>query len=205
MSTSGPVASLIARHLELRRSLGFLLKGSEYALNEFDRYLARSFPQVKMVTREMITGYLQTLSHLDLSTLRDRITHLRQFCRFMFQLDPETYIPGRNLIPHVQSHRRHHIYAEEETKMLIEAALALSPPDSLRPHTYATIISLLWVSGIRIGEALRLNLQDVDAEGVDLARRAAACSSDDARLRGEETCPKNERRRTSRPGSQSIK
>ena len=164
MSTSGPVASLIARHLELRRSLGFLLKGSEYALNEFDRYLARSFPQVKMVTREMITGYLQTLSHLDLSTLRDRITHLRQFCRFMFQLDPETYIPGRNLIPHVQSHRRHHIYAEEETKMLIEAALALSPPDSLRPHTYATIISLLWVSGIRIGEALRLNLQDVDAE-----------------------------------------
>jgi integrase len=34
----------------------------------------------------------------------------------------------------------------------------------LRPHTYATLIGLLWVSGLRVGEAIRLNLEDVDRE-----------------------------------------
>jgi site-specific recombinase XerD len=41
-------------------------------------------------------------------------------------------------------------------------ARQLTPSDSLRPHTYVTIIGLLWVSGLRIGEVLRLNLEDVD-------------------------------------------
>lgn len=164
MNTTGPLGSFIKQHLELRRSLGFILHNAEYALADFDRYLARSFPITKAVTRTMITGYLQTLSCLDVTTLHDRIIHLRQFCRFLFQLDPENYIPERNLVPPAHTNRHPHIYTEEETKKVIGAALTLPPPDSLRPDTYATLLSLLWVSGIRIGEALRLNLEDVDAE-----------------------------------------
>lgn len=164
MKTTGPLGPFIEQHLNLRRSLGFILRNSEYALIEFDCYIAQSFPHAKSVTRAMVSGYLQTLTHLVGTTLHDRITHLRQFCRFMFQLDPDTYIPERNLVPPAHTIRQPHIYTEEEAKKLIGAALALSPPGSLRPHTYATLISLLWVSGIRIGEALRLNLEDVDMD-----------------------------------------
>jgi len=164
MNTTGPLGPFIKKHLELRRSLGFVLRNAEYALSEFDFYLARFFPQAQSVTRAMITGYLQTLSHLSAGTLCDRITHLRQFCRFLFQLDPGTYIPERNLVPAAHTIRNPHIYTEEDTLRLIEAALTLPPSGSLRPHTYATLLSLLWVSGLRISEALRLNLEDVDTE-----------------------------------------
>jgi integrase/recombinase XerD len=164
MTDPGPLSGYIAQHIELRRSLGFILKGAEYALIEFDRYLAGTFPEVKTVTRSMVTGYLQSLSGREMMTLRDRLTHLRQFCRFMFQLDPETYIPERSLVPHASITRLAHIYTDEEATKLIKAALALPPLDSLRPHTYATILALLWVSGIRISEALRLNLEDIDSE-----------------------------------------
>lgn len=164
MNTAGPFSSFIEQHLELRRSLGFILKNAQYTLAEFDNYVGRCFPDATTVTRTMLTGYLQTLPHLDPATLNDRITHLRQFCRFLFQLDQDTYIPERNLVPPARTTRQPHIYTEEEAKRVIGAALALPPPGSLRPHTYATILSLLWVSGIRIGEALRLNLGDFDVE-----------------------------------------
>jgi len=164
MNAAGPLGSFIEQHLELRKSLGFILCNAKYALAEFDSYLARCFPDTITVSRAMVTGYLQTLPHLHPVTLRDRIVHLRQFCRFMFQLDQDTYIPERNLVPPARTARRPHIYSEQEAKRLIGTALALPPPRSLRPHTYATILSLLWVSGMRIGEVLRLNLEDLDAE-----------------------------------------
>jgi integrase/recombinase XerD len=46
----------------------------------------------------------------------------------------------------------------------MRVALQLPPAGSLRPDTYATMIGLLWVSGLRGGEAVRLNLEDVDLE-----------------------------------------
>lgn len=51
---------------------------------------------------------------------------------------------------------------------LIKLASMLTPEGSLRPHTYSTLISLLWVSGLRIGEALRLNLEDVNTDNAVL-------------------------------------
>lgn len=160
-SSLGPY---MRRHLELRRSLGFILRNAELALTEFDLYVGLHYPSAHTVTRAMVTGYLHTLTRNAPITLRDRVTHLRQFCRFLFQFDPETYIPGRDLLPPAHVTRRPHIYTEEEAKKLIRAALALPPSGALRPHTYATLLSLLWVSGMRIGEALKLNLGDFDAE-----------------------------------------
>jgi len=159
-----PLGPLMRRHLALRRSLGFILRNAEQALTEFDRYLGQHFPSAHTVTRTMVTGYLHTLTHHTPLTLRDKVIHLRQFCRFLFQLDPETYIPERDLVSPAHVTRQPHIYTEDETRALIRASLALPPSGALRPHTYATLLSLLWVSGIRIGEALKLNLEDFDVE-----------------------------------------
>jgi integrase len=43
-------------------------------------------------------------------------------------------------------------------------AAELPPAGSLRPLTTAAVIGLLWVSGLRLGEVCRLNLEDVDLE-----------------------------------------
>jgi len=164
MNTIGPLAPFIKQYLELQRSLGLSLRNAEYTLNAFEHHTQQSFPNAKTITRAMVTGYLQTLPHLETTSLHGQISLLRQFCRFLFLLDPETYIPAGDLVPPSRKSRQSHVYTKDEAKRLIVAALTLSPPKSLRPHTYATLLSLLWVSGIRIGEALRLNLEDIDVE-----------------------------------------
>lgn len=159
---NGPLGGHIAKHLKLRRSLGFLLHRDEIALREFERYLDKHFPDAKTVTRTMVMGHLQSLRNLHAVTLHRHLTSLRQFCRFLFQLNPDTYIPERGLLPPATPNRTAHIYSLQEAKDLIKAARQLTPQESLRPHTYTTLISLLWATGLRIGEALRLNLEDVD-------------------------------------------
>jgi len=60
--------------------------------------------------------------------------------------------------------RRPYLYSREEILKLIEAAgqLRSTPTDPLRPHTYSTLIGLLYVSGLRIGETLALSEDDFD-------------------------------------------
>jgi len=161
---TGPLGPLVLRYLELRRSCGSILRNAELALDDFDHYLAEHFPEAEMVSRSMVNSYLTSLAHLEQSSLCERVSCLRQFCRFLFQLNPDTYIPERALVPAGNTKRKPHIYSEKELAELLEEARRLPPASSLRPHTYATIIALLWVTGLRISEALRLNLEDVDLE-----------------------------------------
>jgi integrase/recombinase XerD len=45
--------------------------------------------------------------------------------------------------------------------MLLESALASRPRGSLRPHTLSTLIGLLASTGLRVGEAIRLQVDQV--------------------------------------------
>lgn len=161
---AGPLGKFIKRHLELRRSLGYELRTAEIILDQFDLYAAEYFPDCPTVTRPMITGYLQKISDLQPVTRHHQLSALRQFCRFLFQLNPKVYIPEGHLLPAAKSDFQPHIYTLNEVVQLMDAAQRLPPAGSLRPHTYSTLIGLLWSSGLRGGELVRLNLEDVNLE-----------------------------------------
>jgi integrase len=152
------------RHLQLRRSLGYELRTAVFTLDQFDAYVGENFPGSVTVTRPMVTGYLATISDLQLITRHRQLSAVRQFCRFLFQLNPETYIPEAHLLPAAKSDFQPHIYTLREVTDLMNAAQRLPPADSLRPQTYFTLIGLLWASGLRGSEVVRLNLGDVDLE-----------------------------------------
>ena len=166
--SNGPFSIFINQYLQLRRSVGCILRNAEYTLNKFNLYLSQYFPDAKTVTKPMIVGYLQAAKHLHASTLYQRSIHLRQFCRFLFQLNSDNYVPESRLIKRGPTVRLPHIYTTEETMKLIGLARTLTPHGSFRPHTVSTLIALLWVSGLRIREALKLNLQDVDTDNAVL-------------------------------------
>jgi integrase len=63
-----------------------------------------------------------------------------------------------------KTRRSPHIYSAAEIDRLIEAALRLRP--GLRSRTYATLIALLSVTGLRISEALKLTVADVTRDGL---------------------------------------
>ncbi len=164
----GPLGDVINQYLQIRRALGFVLKGTEAILINFDLYMLHHFPHIRTVTKPIIVGYLQTLNHLQGSTLYLRVSCLRQFCRFLFKFNPDTYIPEKTLVRQGATTRKPHIFTKDELTELIKLAMTLPPKGSLRPQTYTTLFSLLWVAGLRIGEALRLNLEDVDTDNAVL-------------------------------------
>jgi site-specific recombinase XerD len=160
----GPIGKFIKQHLELRRSLGFVYRGAEYVLDAFDQHLAKYFPHCKKITREMVVSYLDSTYHLQSKTRCDHVSKLRQFCRFMFQINTKTYIPEKDLVNSGVVQVKPHIFTEKEIKNLIKQANKISGKNinMLLPHTYATIIGLLWVTGMRIGEVVNLKVEDVD-------------------------------------------
>lgn len=86
-------------------------------------------------------------------------------------MDAIVEVPPRNLLPCHPHRASPYLYHEEEIAALIEAASTLRTP--LRVATYQTLIGLLAVTGMRIGEAINLDRQDFDAgNGVLVIRHA---------------------------------
>ena len=159
----GPMGKWIKQHLELRKSLGFIYRSTEFCLDAFDQYLKNHFSNCQTITREMVTGYLDSIYHRQSQTRSRHVSTLRQFCRFMFQFDINTYIPEKGLVGPARTQVKPHIFTEEEILKLIEQTKKIrAKKNTLLPYTYATIIGLLWVTGMRIGEVVNLKIEDVD-------------------------------------------
>lgn len=89
----------------------------------------------------------------------------------MFSFDPRTEVPPSDLLPHRYQRKPPHIYTDEELQRILAGALRLWPPSSIRPRTYFALFGLLMVTGLRSGEAINLQLRDVDLQGCLLTVR----------------------------------
>ena len=90
---------------------------------------------------------------------------MRGFARYLKALDPDTEIPSRELLPFRASRVDPYLYSDADIAALLAAARTLHPP--LRAATYETLIGLIAATGMRSGEAVRLDRDDVDwDEGV---------------------------------------
>ena len=146
------------------------LQGYDYdsvipKLKVFDRFLFENNFMGQRLDRETIENYIAQSRKAGLlpNSLYGRISIVSLFSRYLAQIDPGSAALERVPVTKV-THRRAHLYSREEILKLITAAGQLKPTaaNPLRPHTYSTLIGLLYVSGLRIGEALALSDQDFD-------------------------------------------
>lgn len=150
----------IERFIRLRQLSGTAYQSQARLLCYFDRFLSEEKLEELRLTQQITDRYLQTLAHLTPRVRYNRFCVVRQLCRYLSRTDPLTYVPEpiRAITP--QAAHRPYIYSEAEIDALLAAASELPPSGSLRPHTYKTLLGLLYSTGIRIGEALALNLED---------------------------------------------
>jgi len=90
----------------------------------------------------------------------------RGFARYLAGIDPRTEVPPPGLLLHRRHRRVPYLYSQADISALMaQAPRTIASP--LRAATYQTLIGLLVVTGMRVGEAIRLNRGDVDwGEGV---------------------------------------
>ncbi|HEY8709691.1 MAG TPA: site-specific integrase, partial [Burkholderiaceae bacterium] len=89
-----------------------------------------------------------------------RLSAVRVFARHLQSVDPRTQVPPTDMLPARKTRATPYLYSDAEILALLDAARSLASP--LRTATYQTLIALLAVSGMRPGEARRLDLTDID-------------------------------------------
>ncbi|MBB4264210.1 tyrosine-type recombinase/integrase [Bradyrhizobium sp. CIR3A] len=95
------------------------------------------------------------------------VASVRRFALAMHAEDRRHQVPAADALGHAVVKRRPpYIYSAEEIARLLRAAAALPPAGSIRPTMYATLFGLLTATGMRIAEALALQIDDVTADGL---------------------------------------
>jgi integrase len=146
----------VETYLSVRRAAGFKLASVERYLRGFARFASEQGDE-HIVAQTAINWAGQTDSpaqcHLRLQTVV-------QLARFSRAEDPRHELPPAGFFP--RRHRRPtpYIFSPHELQALLAQAARLGPPQSLRPHTYWTLLALLAVTGLRISEAIALRLND---------------------------------------------
>jgi integrase/recombinase XerD len=158
-------------YLRLRRSLGHELAEPGWLLPDFVAYLDAH--GARTVTTEAALGWVaQAPTGPGTSVGPRRMTAVRGFARYLAGIHAGTEVPPLGLMPHRQRWRRPFIYSPADIDAVIEQARG-SIVSPLRAATYTTLIGLLAASGMRIGEAIKLDRGDVDwAQGVLLIRES---------------------------------
>jgi integrase len=165
----------LADYLRLRRSLG-------HKLQTEGRHLARLVAYLDDIGEDTVTvaTTLPFVFDPDLDpasgTPAKRLTAVRGFARFLTGTNPRTEIPPTGLVSHRRRRRSPYLFSDEEVAAVIRCA-RMATPFRFRADTLATLIGLLAVTGLRVGEALRLDRYcDVDwDDAVLLVRDTKFC------------------------------
>jgi integrase len=154
-------------YLTLRRALGYKLVGEGQLLARFVTFAEEA--GAVTVTTELAVAWTRLATEAGQAYLARRMRVVRSFACYLFALDPRTEVPSAELFPARKYRPTPHIYEESEVTALMVAARALVP--SLRAATFETLIGLLAATGLRIGEAMALDRDDVDWSGAALMVR----------------------------------
>ena len=145
-------------YLRLRNSLG-------HDLAEYHRELPRfvAFLEAEGLPTVTVAAALAWAQGPDVdpatSIAPRRMTITRGFARYLAGIDARTEVPPAGLIAGRHRWRPPYIYAPDDIEALMAQARQLTP---MPAATHETLVGLLAVTGMRIGEAIRLDRADID-------------------------------------------
>ena len=155
---TGPLRQELADYLALRRALGYRMARPEKLLNQFLDYLAHH--GASRITVATALDWARLPANGLSNWWAYRLSAVRGFATYLHALDPMHEVPAPDLLPQRPRRASPYLYSDAEIAALIAAANTLSTP--LRRTTFATLIGLLAVTGIRVGEAIALDRGEVD-------------------------------------------
>jgi integrase/recombinase XerD len=161
------LADAAGDYLRLRNSLG-------HDLAEYHRELPRfvAFLEAAGLPTVTVAAALAWAQGPDVdpatSIAPRRMTITRGFARYLAGIDARTEVPPAGLIAGRHRWRAPYIYTPDDIEALMAQARQLTP---MPAATHETLVGLLAVTGMRIGEAIRLDRADIDWTGAVLTIR----------------------------------
>lgn len=153
----------VNRHIEIYQSLGFKYRVQAYALRSFADFAEQRSEE--FVRTDSVLEWTASAPSVRQRHDRLRIVH-HLACALnaedeRHQVPPTSAFGGEPRRP-----RLCHIFTQDEMDRLLRAASELAPQGSIRPITYTILMSLIACTGLRISEALNLELSDFTEDGL---------------------------------------
>ena len=145
------------------RALGYSYHRAAATLKSFDRYvLTHAGHQRTLPLAKLLRGWLSRPGGRKAVSVAMDLGTLRQFFRYRLRFHPDGFIPGREWAPQAaQSDFVPHVFSMDQIRALLDEAGRLRCDRHMRV-VMRSLILILYCTGLRLGEAIRLENQDVD-------------------------------------------
>ncbi|MGH9206301.1 MAG: tyrosine-type recombinase/integrase, partial [Acidimicrobiales bacterium] len=148
----------VENYLRLRRALGYKLADHGRLLPSFAEYVTEHGSD--HVTVELALQWATLPKGVRPVWWYQRLGIVRGFASHQVTIDPRTEVPPVDLLVRPTGRRTPCLLSVGEVVSLMDAAARLRYP--LKAATYETLIGLLASTGMRVGEAIRLDRPDVE-------------------------------------------
>jgi integrase/recombinase XerC len=172
MKAGATMQAAVQRYLHERRQLGFELASPAHELIRFARFADDRGHRGPLTQELQIEWARQHVRRTGSGTAAWRLQILRPFAAYYRQFEVDTEVPAPGLLGRRQPRPTPHIYTDKEILDLMDLAGRLAPLGGLRPLMYRTLFGLLAAAGLRISEALKLLVADVDLQRATITVRA---------------------------------
>ena len=163
--TTAQLAQDIDAFLVFKHALGYPYKRGALMLQSFLRFVQRKNPQPSQLRLEtLVSEWLSRIADRKPVTVTLELGVLRQLCLYRRRTDPHSFVPGREWAPQsTESTFLPYIFSHDEVRQILTAAANHQGRNLSAPMLH-TLILILYCTGLRLGEAVRLQRQDVDLD-----------------------------------------
>lgn len=150
--------------LSFKRAMGYPYVRAEFTLRDFDRFVFARGKRHHFRLDQVILAWLASKPDRKPVSVTVELGVIRQFCLHRRRRDPASFVPGRVWAPQsTESHFLPYVFTDHEVRQILKRATLLEP--RLRGSVFRTLLVVLYCTGVRFGEALRLRMKDVDTDG----------------------------------------
>lgn len=153
----------VERYITFKRKLGYQYVGHERILQAWAKQ-AMAHGETFIAADRVVDWVAKVASP---GSVRNRMSTVRNFAVWLHAEDSRHQIPPRDAVGRANRSRpAPHLLTRSQIKQLMQAALSLSPANSITPQTWHYLIGLIAVTGLRASEACALRLTDFTVDGL---------------------------------------
>ena len=158
----GGFKGMLEKFIQQKRNLGYKYDGYRDILRRFSEYTLHYRVESNCLSKELVLGWTAKRKNESVGTWKHRASALRQFALFLQDCGYDSFIPPRDskarrgeYIPYIFTH--------EKMNCFFQAVDSIRPHHSSNKHeSFPLLFRLLYCCGLRISEACRLRISDVD-------------------------------------------
>ena len=159
--TAATLARDATQFLAFKRAMGIGYRRAEFVLNSFVRFVHDQYGERPASLEQAVTRWASRIEGRKAVTVGNEFGVVRQLCLFRRRSDPHGFVPDHAVAPVKESVFMPYIFSREEVLALVGAATR-HECRSLLGVMLRALTLVLYCTGMRLGEAVRLRMVDVD-------------------------------------------